>query len=65
MNVEGIGPYEIARILYEDKVETPAVYLGKKELASGKARKIFQTLITGVVILSGRFYLNRSISVIP
>lgn len=65
MNVEGIGPYEIARILYEDKVETPAVYLGKKELASGKARKIFQTLITGAVILSGRFYLNRSISVIP
>lgn len=41
MNVEGIGPYEIARILYEDKVETPAVYLGKKGIGFWKSKEDF------------------------
>lgn len=41
MNVEGIGPYEIARILYEDKVETPAVYLGKKGIGFWKSKEEF------------------------
>ena len=27
LTIEGKGPYDIARILFEDKVETPAVYL--------------------------------------
>ena len=43
MNAEGIGPYEIARILYEDKVETPAVYLGKKGIGFWKSKKDFPT----------------------
>ena len=41
MNVEGIGPYEIARILYEDKVEAPAVYLGKKGIGFWKSKEDF------------------------
>ena len=41
MNVEGIGPYEIARILYEDKVETPAVHLGKKGIGFWKSKEDF------------------------
>ena len=41
MNVDGIGPYEIARILYEDKVETPAVYLGKKGIGFWKSKEEF------------------------
>ena len=41
MNAEGIGPYEIARILYEDKVETPAVYLGKKGIGFWKSKEDF------------------------
>ena len=28
LTIEGKGPYDIARILYDDKVETPAVYWG-------------------------------------
>ena len=31
LTIEGKGPYDIARILYDDKVETPAVYLGKQK----------------------------------
>ena len=30
LTIEGKGPYDIARILFEDKVETPAVYFGKQ-----------------------------------
>ena len=30
LTIEGNGPYEIARILFEEQVETPAVYFGKK-----------------------------------
>ena len=30
--IEGCGPYDIARTLFDDKVETPAVYFTKKEL---------------------------------
>ena len=30
LTLEGKGPYDIARILYEDKVDTPAVYFGKQ-----------------------------------
>ena len=30
LTIEGNGPYDIARILYDDKVETPAVYAAKQ-----------------------------------
>lgn len=62
MNTEGIGPYEIARILYEDKVETPAVYLGKKGIGFWKSKENSPPPIIGAVIWWGRFCLSRSIS---
>lgn len=30
LTIEGFGPYEITRILYEDHIEKPAVYLAKR-----------------------------------
>lgn len=41
MTIEGFGPYDIARILYEDKVETPAVYFGKKNMGVWKSKEDF------------------------
>ena len=41
LTVEGFGPGEIARILYEDKVETPAVYLAKKGIGIWKSKDDF------------------------
>ena len=41
LTVEGFGPGEIARILYEDKVETPAVYLAKKGIGIWKSKDEF------------------------
>ena len=41
MTIEGFGPYDIARILYEDKVETPAVYFGKKSMGVWKSKEEF------------------------
>lgn len=41
LTIEGFGPYEIARILYEDKVETPAVYFGKRNMGIWKSKEDF------------------------
>lgn len=41
LNIEGHGPYEIARMLYEDQVETPCVYLGKRGIGFWKNREEF------------------------
>ena len=41
LTVEGFGPGEVARILYEDKVETPAVYLAKKGIGIWKSKDEF------------------------
>ena len=41
LTIEGNGPYEIARILFEEQVETPAVYFGKKGMGVWKSRKEF------------------------
>lgn len=41
LTIEGFGPYDIARILYEDKVETPAVYFGKKGMGVWKSKEEF------------------------
>ncbi len=30
MTIEGKGPFDIAHILFEDKIDTPAVYFGKQ-----------------------------------
>ena len=41
LTIEGKGPYDIARILYDDKVETPAVYLGKQKKGVWKSKEEF------------------------
>ena len=39
LTIEGKGPYDIARILFDDKVETPAVYFGKKGMGVWKSKE--------------------------
>ena len=41
LTIEGKGPYDIARILFEDKVETPAVYFGKQGKGIWKNKEEF------------------------
>jgi len=41
LTIEGKGPYDIARILYDDKVETPAVYFGKRGIGVWKNKEEF------------------------
>ena len=41
LTIEGKGPYDIARILYDDKVETPAVYFGKQNKGIWKSKEEF------------------------
>ena len=41
LTIEGKGPYDIARILFEDKVETPAVYFGKQGKGIWKSKGEF------------------------
>ena len=41
LTIEGKGPYEIARILYEDKVDTPAVYFAKQNRGVWKSKEEF------------------------
>ena len=41
LTIEGKGPYDIARILFEDKVETPAVYFGKQKKGVWKSKEEF------------------------
>lgn len=41
LTIEGYGPYEIARILFDDKVETPAVYFGKQNKGVWKSKEEF------------------------
>lgn len=41
LTIEGKGPYDIARILFDDKVETPAVYWGKQNRGLWKSKEEF------------------------
>lgn len=41
LTIEGKGPYNIAHILFEDKVETPAVYFGKQGKGIWKSKEEF------------------------
>ena len=41
LTIEGKGPYDIARILFDDKVETPAVYFGKQNKGIWKSKEDF------------------------
>ena len=41
LTIEGFGPYEIARILFDDKVETPAVYQARQNMGMWKSKENF------------------------
>ncbi len=41
LTIEGKGPYDIARILFDDKVDTPAVYFGKQNKGIWKSKEEF------------------------
>ena len=41
LTIDGKGPYDIARILFDDKVETPAVYFGKQNKGIWKSKEEF------------------------
>ena len=43
LTIEGFGPYEIARMLFDDHVETPAVYAAKRGTGPWKNRTEFPT----------------------
>ena len=44
LTIEGHGPYEIARILFDDKVEAPAVYLARQNRGVWKSKEEFRSL---------------------
>ena len=54
LTIEGKGPYDIARILFDDKVETPAVYFGKQNKGIWKSKEEFSNPYNwnGTVIVS-------------
>ncbi len=41
LTIEGYGPYDIARILFDDKIDTPAVYFGKQNIGVWKSKEEF------------------------
>ena len=43
LTIEGFGPYEIARILFEDKIDAPAVYLAKQGMGIWKNKTDIQS----------------------
>ena len=61
MTIEGYGPYDIARILYDDKIDTPAVTSVSRISVFGKAKRNFPIPIIGVALLSDRFYPSLNI----
>lgn len=42
LTIEGLGPFQIARKLYEEKIETPAVYFAKKGIGVWKSKEHFE-----------------------
>ena len=52
LTIEGRGPYEIARILFDDKVEAPTVYLARQNRGVWKSKEEFRSLYnwTGHVV---------------
>lgn len=41
LTIEGKGPYDIARILFDDHVDTPAVYFGRQKKGVWKSKEDF------------------------
>lgn len=67
LTIEGKGPYDIARILYDDKVETPAVYFGKRGIGVWKNKEEFTNLYnwSGFIvgqILSKPEYMGHTVN---
>ena len=67
LTIEGNGPYEIARILFEDKVDTPAVYAAKQGRGVWKSKEEFPNPYnwTGFVvgqILSKPEYMGHTVN---
>ena len=54
LTIEGKGPYDIARILYDDKVETPAVYFGKQNKGGWKSKEEFPNPYNGSGYIVGQ-----------
>ncbi len=44
LTIEGHGPYDIARILHDDQVETPAVYLARQNRGVWKSKEEYRSL---------------------
>lgn len=56
LTIEGHGPYEIARMLFEDQVDSPAVYFARKGLGVWKDKEDFPnpcnwngTIVAGIL----------------
>ena len=45
LTIEGKGPYDIARILFDDTINTPAVYFGKQNKGIWKSKEEFLSLL--------------------
>lgn len=67
LTIDGYGPYDIARILYEEKIETPAVYFAKKGIGVWKSKECFDNpynwsgFIVGQ-ILSNPEYMGHTVN---
>lgn len=61
LTIEGYGPYEIARMLFDDKVEAPAVYFARRGIGAWKSKTDFPSPITGADISSAKSLPSRSI----
>ena len=67
LTIEGKGPYDIARILFDSKVDTPAVYSAKRGTGTWKSKESFPNPYNwtgGVVrqILSKPEYMGHTVN---
>lgn len=61
LTIEGHGPYEIATILCEEKIETPATYFARQGGAYGRVKRTSPVPIVGTVLRSGKSSPSRNI----
>ncbi len=65
LTIEGKGPYDIARILFDDKIDTPAVYFGKQNKGVWKSKEEFPNpynwsgYIVGQILSKPEYMGNR------
>ena len=58
LTIEGRGPYEIARILFDDKVEAPTVYLARQNRGVWKSKEEFRSLYNWTGHVVGQILAN-------